>query len=344
MNHTNNFTALRWFAAGLVLYWHSFVFLGLPEPHFLQWIPLGTLGVYVFFAISGFLVMQSWESDPHAFRFIYRRALRIFPGLLVCIALSVFPFGAWLTTLDLGTYLKHPVTWHYFSNVFLYITYHLPGVFENARVPYAVNGSLWSLPAEFFMYLVITVLGLLKAPRFVFTIMLAVFVLATVFWASKTSEMLVIYRTDFRQVVTYGAYFLSGSLILKYKLLRFASVGNILLLAIFWLSLSRWQDAFVFGSYLALPFFVLVLGTANTPLLSRLSSHDYSYGIYIYAFPIQQAVVYLMPEVGLWMYLFICSFLVLLSAGLSWYFVEKPFLHFKPQRRDGVNTAAPHSR
>jgi peptidoglycan/LPS O-acetylase OafA/YrhL len=336
MNHTNNFTALRWFAAGLVLYGHSFVFLGLPEPLFLQWIPLGTLGVYVFFAISGFLVTQSWESDPHAFRFIYRRALRIFPGLWVCIALSIFPFGAWLTTLDLGAYLKHPVTWHYFSNVYLYITYHLPGVFEQARIPYAVNGSLWSLPAEFFMYMLLAFLGLLKAPRVISLILFIAFVLAILFWASKTSEMLVIYRTDFRQVVICGAYFLAGSVIFKYRLLRFVSPGNLLLLAVGWLCLSRWHDAFVLGSYLVLPFFVLALGTANTPVLARMSRHDYSYGIYIYAFPIQQAVVHLFPSIGLWAYLAFCSLLVIVCAALSWYLVEKPFLQFKPQRRLAV--------
>ena len=59
-DHHNNLTALRWFAAGLVLYGHAFVFLGLPEPLFLQWVPMGPLGVYIFFAISGYLVAQSW--------------------------------------------------------------------------------------------------------------------------------------------------------------------------------------------------------------------------------------------------------------------------------------------
>ena len=66
----NNLTALRWFAACLVLYGHAFVFLGLPEPLFLQWVPLGPLGVYIFFAISGFLVAQSWQRDPSVTRFL----------------------------------------------------------------------------------------------------------------------------------------------------------------------------------------------------------------------------------------------------------------------------------
>ena len=89
-SHSNNLTALRWLAASMVLYGHSFVLLGLPEPVFMGWAPMAPLGGFIFFAISGYLVAQSWESDPDAVRFLQRRTLRIFPGLIVCIALSVF--------------------------------------------------------------------------------------------------------------------------------------------------------------------------------------------------------------------------------------------------------------
>ena len=131
----NNLTALRWFAACLVLYGHAFVFLGLPEPLFLQWVPLGPLGVYIFFAISGFLVAQSWQRDPSVPRFLAKRALRIFPGLLVCTLLSVFVLGPWLTTLDMATYWRNEHTRGYFTNMALYMTYHLPGVFARAKTP-----------------------------------------------------------------------------------------------------------------------------------------------------------------------------------------------------------------
>ncbi len=80
-SHNNNLTALRWLAAMLVLYGYSFIFLGPPEPVFMQWKPLGPLGVFIFFAISGYLVAQSWARDPHVLRFLVRRVLRIFSGL-----------------------------------------------------------------------------------------------------------------------------------------------------------------------------------------------------------------------------------------------------------------------
>ena len=103
-DHHNNLTALRWFAACLVLYGHAHALLGLPEVLFLDIVPMGLLGVYIFFAISGYLVAQSWTRDPHVLRFLARRSLRIFPGLVVCTLLSVLVLGPLLTTLDANTY------------------------------------------------------------------------------------------------------------------------------------------------------------------------------------------------------------------------------------------------
>ena len=136
---SNNLNALRLIAAGLVLYGHSFVFLGLHEPRFLSSFLFGELGVFIFFIVSGFLVTQSWDRDPQLLRFFARRALRIFPGLIVCIFLSVVVLGPLLTTLSLDDYYAHPATLGYFENIWLLITYYLPGVFETNRIANAVN-------------------------------------------------------------------------------------------------------------------------------------------------------------------------------------------------------------
>lgn len=101
----NNLDAVRLAAAGMVLFGHSFVFLGQREPLFLSWLPLGPLGVYIFFTISGYLVSESWHRDPHLLRFFQRRLLRILPGLAICIALTVLVLGPLLTTLPLNDYL-----------------------------------------------------------------------------------------------------------------------------------------------------------------------------------------------------------------------------------------------
>ena len=332
MTHGNNLTALRWFAAGLVLYGHSFVFLGLPEPTFMGWAPLGPLGVFIFFAISGYLVAQSWESDPHPLRFLQRRALRIFPGLFACTALSVFVLGPLLTSLPLSDYFHHERTRGYFENVALYTVYYLPGVFEHSRVPNAVNGSLWSLPAEFFMYLTLALVGLLRVPRLGWLVIVAGMMLLSRFWASQATEMLVIYRTDVRQVVICGVFFWIGAAFFKYKISRLFSTTTALSAVVIWLCLSRWPEVFILMGWLMLPFLALAFGLEKGRWLGRLAKHDYSYGIYIYAFPVQQTVVALWPSISHGMYLGMTSVMTLGLAAMSWHWIEQPALRLKPVR------------
>jgi peptidoglycan/LPS O-acetylase OafA/YrhL len=121
VHQQNNLNALRLLAAGLVLYGHSFVFLGLREPVFMSSMPLGPLGAYIFFTISGYLVTQRWQQDPHTGRFFVRRTLRIFPGLFVCTLLSVLVLCPLVTTLPVRQYFSNPTAWKYLSNLFLYI-------------------------------------------------------------------------------------------------------------------------------------------------------------------------------------------------------------------------------
>lgn len=157
----NNFDLLRFIGAALVLFGHSFVFLGRPEPLAFGWLPYGPLGVYMFFTISGFLIVKSWNYDPCWYRFLARRALRIFPALAVCILLTLFVLGPALTTVSLTDYFRNPATYLYLLNVILLPIYSLPGVFADNTFPNAVNGSLWSLPLEFALYLSVAGVGLL---------------------------------------------------------------------------------------------------------------------------------------------------------------------------------------
>ena len=332
MSHTNNLTALRWLAASMGLYGHAFVFLGLPEPVFMGWSPMGPLGVFIFFAISGYLVAQSWESDPNALRFLQRRALRIFPGLAVCIALSVLVLGPALTTLPLAEYFSHVHTRGYFSNIGLYITYYLPGVFENNRVPNAVNGSLWSLPAEFFMYILLVLVGLMRLPKLGWVAVAVILMGFSKFWASQATEMLVFYRTDVRQIVLCGVYFWVGAVFFKYRISRLFSTTSAIGAVIIWVSLTRWPELFVLMAWFLLPFLALAFGLAKSRWLGRMANYDYSYGIYIYAFPVQQTVVYIWPDMHLGLYLAITSSLTLGLAALSWHWVEGPALRHKPVR------------
>jgi peptidoglycan/LPS O-acetylase OafA/YrhL len=324
--------------------------LGLPEPLFLQWVPLGPLGVYIFFAISGFLVAQSWQRDPSVSRFLAKRALRIFPGLLVCTLLSVFVLGPWLTTLDMATYWRNEHTRGYFTNMALYMTYHLPGVFAQNRLPHAVNGSLWSLSVEFFMYLLLALLGVLatwfqknkagieisqessKFSQWLIAMTTVCLMGLTALWAWSTTEAWVFYRTDLRQIPLCGVYFMVGVSLFQFKFNTYFSLSNVVLVVVLWLCLSREPQLFAMASWVVLPFVVLAFGLGRHTWLSRWNARDYSYGIYIYAFPVQQTWVYFWPQMPLPTYLLCTFFTTLVLAALSWHFVEKPALKLKPFR------------
>ncbi|MCX7086643.1 MAG: acyltransferase [Methylococcales bacterium] len=334
----NNLNALRMIAASLVLYGHSFVFLGLPAPLFLSWAPLGSLGVFIFFTISGYLITQSWQNDPHLGRFFIRRALRIVPGLIVCILLSIFVLCPIFTTLTLNDYFKSDFTWGYLHNIALYITYYLPGVFAENRVPNAVNGSLWSLPIEFLMYIIVAIIGFLRGNKWVFLMLTITFVFTTYFWAQRTEQMLIMYASDLRQAFICGTYFWVGATFYLFNIKRFFSLSTALLACIGLLCLERWVPTLSIMTWLLLPITVLAFGLDKNQLLSRLTnSGDYSYGIYIYAFPIQQAVVYLYPNLPFEIYLPICFTLAFVCAILSWHLIERPALALKPRRPSSNN-------
>lgn len=329
----NNLNIIRLVAAFLVLYGHSFVFLGLPEPIFLSWNQLGPLGVFIFFIISGYLITESWERDPHLGRFFARRALRIFPGLAVCIVLTIFILGPILTTLSLKDYVKSGHTWGHLRNIALYPIYYLPGVFETNRVPNAVNGSLWSLPAEFSMYIIVAVVGFfLRGNRWAYLGLTLGFAITAFFWAQQTTEMLVVYGTDLRQVFMCGIYFWVGAVFYKFDIKQHLSL-SVTVLAVIALLCLEGNSIISVAAWILLPIVTLAFGFAYSPSLNRLiHTGDYSYGIYIYAFPIQQTIVYLYPKMPLSIYLPICFTLTLVCAILSWHLVESRVLALKPRK------------
>lgn len=338
---SNNLTALRWLAALMVLYAHAFEFLGHKAPHFLGMIPYGALGVWTFFSISGYLVMQSWMHDPHLLRFLAKRALRIFPALWVCIALSTWVLGPVLTTLELAAYWQHPMTWDYLDNLLLYTSYRLPGVFADNPHPHAVNGSLWSLPVEFFMYLVLALLGILKAPRWIWPVLALLMILLAQLWALSATQVPVVYRTELSQVAICGSFFIIGAAFYRYNVARFFNLMAVAALALIWLCLAAVPDLFILSGWFILPFIALGLGLSRWRWLSRLHAHDYSYGIYIYAFPVQQTLVSFYPQHSVGEHLVVATLVTVGLAAVSWHLVEKRALQLKPYAPVPTSDLAP---
>ncbi len=156
-NRFNLFDLLRLIAATLVIYSHSYPLLGITPPdivtRILPFTNGGTLGVWIFFIISGYLNTKSIKNN-NAFAFLINRSLRIFPGLVVALLFSIFVIGPLCTNLPMSDYFINHKTWQYIhQNLFLSPNYILPGVFDGNRFKSVVNGSIWTLPTEALLYL-----------------------------------------------------------------------------------------------------------------------------------------------------------------------------------------------
>jgi peptidoglycan/LPS O-acetylase OafA/YrhL len=343
----NNLNLLRLIAALMVLYAHSFAFYGNPPAGFLGLASYGGLGIEIFFIISGYLIVKSWDFTPSVANFLIKRSLRIFPALIVVVLISMFILGPMFTTLTISEYFAHPQFWPYLKNIILSPVFYLPGVLEHARVPNAVNGSLWSLPVEFFMYLVVMGLGLFfKSSRWVYLAATALFALIVIFWCWRNAPLVVIYGTDVRNIFLTGIYFMIGACYAKWRLERWFNLSGVCVLIMATIVLAPYAPVSKILLWLTLPYVVLAYGLSRSRLGSWVNRvGDCSYGVYIYAFPVQQFVLLKFPEISYPVYLFVTIAITLVLGYASWHLVEKRVLKFKPKDKfraaAGIEEAKP---
>ena len=346
----NNFDALRLVAAASVVFSHSFLIAEGTQAHEpLIWLTgnqsiLGLVGVFVFFAISGFLVTQSFEETGDPWRFLAKRALRIFPGLFVATLLSAFVLAPLVSTLRPGAFFSTPAPWKYvIGNTLLDQTVHeLPGVmFVNNPVGLEINGSLWTLRLEFAMYLMVLLLGVLRLLTVRSALLLLAFGMACLHF--NMLDPLEKWGWFFRLLSGWGwlvGFFAAGMVLYKLRHTRVFD-GRIALLALAGLVLSVPLRQFIllfplFGCYLAL---WLAL-TPRLPVIPAARLGDLSYGIYIYGWPAEQGVIWLLGGRAAWWQVFLLALPAAAAlAFLSWHLIERPALRLKPGARRSL--AAP---
>ncbi|WP_313301581.1 acyltransferase [Diaphorobacter sp.] len=334
---TNNFDFIRIVAASMVLFSHHFALTAQGEPSFFGIFSLGGLAVAIFFIISGYLVMISWMRDPNLPRFAMRRFLRIWPALTCVLVLTAYVLGPIVTELPVKEYLRHGATFDYLRGVFMRIHFVLPGVFEHNPYARGVNGSLWTIPIEVLCYIVLGIAGLIGLLKFrsVFLLCVAVYLA----WFLSKSNADVTGVTEYSREL--GAYFLLGASMARlenswqrYPLAWAAVIG--VLFAALWA--NEWRHTALLAG---LTFAVIYLGTRRTPILHRAGRFgDPSYGIYLYAFPVQQtAVLYLWPQAGFAGTMLVAAVITAALGLLSWHTIEKQALKFKP--RSGAGSMFP---
>ncbi|MGO7220487.1 acyltransferase family protein [Rhizobium ruizarguesonis] len=334
-NRENNFDCLRQFAAFLVIIGHSQSLTG--AAHTGLWgHGIATVGVLIFFGLSGYLVAQSWERDPVYISFIAKRSLRIFPALALCVLLCVFVLGPILSTSPAGEYFQNPNTQNYFWNIVLLPRYNLPGVFADNTYPYAVNGSLWSLPVEFACYLLIALIGFGRGKARPLAVLLLCFILIGInLWYSHLYQgaQIVIWGTDLGQATSIMPFFMVGALLCVSRD-RIALRWDVALgMALALTALQLFVPSFPIDqiTWIFVPYIVLTIGWSRTPVLHRFGRFgDPSYGMYLYAFPVQQMLVYFSGNKIDFVILTLLTTIIVAVLGLlSWHLLEKPAMTLK---------------
>lgn len=334
----NNFDFFRLIAAVSILYGHAFVLYdGSKDPSFFGYDSISNIALSVFFVISGYLITSSYINRGVVSMFLLRRFLRIIPGISVVLLISAFILGPVLTKLSLYEYFGDRDVYRYLLGVFIFpLKYSLPGVIHDNPYPNVINGSLWSLKVEVLCYLMIAVvgkLGLLEK-RFVLCSTILCF-LVYVFLDTSSGVHItpVLFKYGnfifaFRWILT----FLIGSVIYLWDYKIDIKSRTFVLLII--LDLVSWY--FIpFGKYfhIIISSYIIIYMCVHTYRCSRvIRGLDMSYGVYIYAFPIQQIYMhYIGSKYGFISFVLLSILASFICGYFSWKFVEKPFMSFKPK-------------
>ncbi len=339
----NAFMLIRLLAAIAVLVTHSYFFaVGEGTPDFLyrltdRQVDLSYLALTTFFLLSGLLVTQSLHQSATLKAYLLKRVVRIYPAFIVVILLTIFVLGPMYTSLSMVDYFKHSMTYRYLAGSSIFaLYYNLPEVFQNQ----GVNGSLWSVNVELKFYLLLFVFalfGMHKKKWFVTTLLIAQLLIS--FFFSKALQDFVQTKTGYElNMYAYNelmAYFLGGSLlyllsskiVVKQWWLYAALLYAVVLLI---------SNTFQYANFFAVV--MLVVAAATNPhciSLSQKIKNDYSYGIYLYAYPLQWCTKIALPDLhNPLLFALLSLVLVLPFAIASWHWVEKPML----KRLKGVNS------
>jgi peptidoglycan/LPS O-acetylase OafA/YrhL len=333
----NNFDIIRILFAWFVIVSHSYVLNGNGPTDPLANLTNGYMifsfiGVKGFFIISGYLIIQSLERSQSVVDYLTKRILRIFPALLVVLALTIFVIY-FIYPLQHGYYLLDPEIYKYFfGNGILFMPhFFIKGVFENLPI-HAINGSLWTIEFEFFFYIVLLLFFPIRKNKSLLKILLSIILIGLligyIFFLDHLKK--ITNPINLELAFDLSTYFLMGSFIacfnwdrIPFKLWIASVSGLVLIMATIFKLNYCWVQ-------ISLPFIVIFLGKQSSKLatISHQILGDPSYGIYLYGFPVQQFIIYFFKPST--MILLMSSTLVCFLIGyLSWTLIEKKALMYK---------------
>jgi peptidoglycan/LPS O-acetylase OafA/YrhL len=295
---------------------------------------LGEVAVNSFFILSGLLIAASWCREQNLMRFTRKRILRIAPGFFVAVVISLIffaPLGdtsAW-TQIDALKTTKH----------LLLMNFDPPGFLGNPNM--LLNGSLWTIHYEIWCYIFLALLGACKIVENK-TVMLGLLastlslylcheLLSSIF-LPKLNHLEVSLWNRAGYYFRFTTYFLCGITLHLFKEIIRPSAGLVLVCAASFIFLMANKYTAPIANALPLAVLLYLFGNGNSWLAQKLSTTDLSYGTYLYAWPIQQTIIYYISK-NIFVVFLLSSIFSLMFAWFSWKLIEQPALSLK-RRRD----------
>jgi len=329
----NHFTLLRWFLACAVVVGHAWMIPTGYEPTRIHDWTFSYLAVNGFFILSGLLIAKSLSTRRNIVGYARSRLLRIYPALILLMVALLVLFGPLFGTSRGFAYLGEAEPWAYAARVLLMgdpLT-GPGGVFHASPEP-IFNGALWTIRYEVLAYLFAAIgfaVGILRN-RWLTIIVLAgsqliYFILQNTALATSAPEGII-------SLFRFTTAFLIGMALWHFPKARCPTPVVLLVALLGFLLLGSTSLGELFANLL-LAACLMKAGLVSSPFPRLATMPDYSYGIYIWHYPVLQSVLVLNPEIHPSMLLAISSPIILLFAGLSWHLVERPALRLKHWRR-----------
>lgn len=331
----NNYDFLRIFAALCIMLTHSFSLLNKDANEPMRILTGGRvnfsfIGLSIFFSISGYLIAKSAIRSSSLKNYLWKRVLRIQPLLILTCLLTVLFIGPFFTHLYLKDYFFNRNTWSYFRNILpvFGIQFTLPGVFTNNIAEAGVNGSLWTLIVEERLYLLMCFIFLLRKDKAMY---LSLFIgLLNIFYMINRfffDSMLITYFGS--GPFFYALIFLNSSALFFMNINFTRYLYYYIIIGAFLFLISANFPVLDFLYFLAIP--ILVNSIAQIKGVTNRAGKfgDFTYGIYVFAFPVQQMLISSKAITNSYELFFYTFILVVPLAVLSWHLVEKRFLSLK---------------
>ena len=321
----NSYDFVRFCAASFVLFSHHFDLAGRPEPQ----VPglgedFGELGVEIFFCLSGFLICRSLQRNPDWAHFIAARVLRIFPNLAFVLVVTSGATLVWYGNYaNLWAHAEYVI-----GNLLMFVkgvTFTIPGVFTDA-VRDAINEPLWTLPYELWCYALLFLLFVAGRgrPSVMIASAVAISIAWTATWTGSEPEVGRFNTFDFLRLASY--FFSGAALAVFWPYLRkhALAIGLAGLAGAFAVRNLAPVDTILVSLALA----CAVIGLGSSKAMAWFSKGgDASYGMYVFAWPVQQFAHLLIGS--FWLSLLV-AFLITTAIGYgTWHGFEKRAMAYR---------------